>query len=248
MEFRWKCRLLDKGKKCPRKYKHVGRGCISCPEFDDEKLTYIPQTSLDDKELGRFMEDLIEYRGWLETMHGKRIRFEGSIDSIKPHLRMAIEGGRKRVFMDGYYVSFKGGYLGNDYFEDKIYLKINSGFLDRMKAAPGDSLEIDVIFTEERGRIILKNPRNADIKKNGGKGAVTPSRARVGRATGKVIDGSIVKCGECPYCSLIDIEDRSRSEAFYYRRYYCLRGVSDSDNCPVRIEEIIRTEKSRARF
>jgi hypothetical protein len=248
LEFLWKCHLLDKGKKCPRKYKHVGKACFSCKEFYDEKLTYTPKTELHGKALSRFMEDLVEFRGWLETMRGKKIRFAGTIDSVKPHLKMIIENSGKRVYMDGYYMSFKGGYLDNDYFDDKIYLKINSGFLDRNNAAPGDKLEADAIFTEERGRIILKNPRNTEIEKNGNKGVVTPSRARVGRATGRIIEGSVTRCGECHYCSLIDIEDRSRMEAVYYRRYYCLRGVSDSDNCPVRIEEIIKAEKKRVRF
>ena len=77
---------------------------------------------------------------------------------------------------------------------------------------------------------------------------MTPSRARVGRATGRIIEGSVVRCGECPYCSLMDIEDRGRKEAVHYRRYYCLRGVTNPDNCPVRIEEIVQTEKKKARF
>ena len=248
MEFLWRCRLLGKGKKCPRGYKHVGKGCFSCPEFYDEKLTFNPGSELNDKALNRFMEDLVEFRGWLETMRGRRIRFSGLVDSVKPHLRMTIESRGRRVRMDGYYAAFKGGYLDNDYFEDKIYLKLNTSFLERTEAAPGDRLELDAIFNEERGRIILVSPKNTEIERNGNRRALTPSRARVGRATGRIIEGSVVKCAECPYCSLMDIEDRGRRETVNFRRYYCLRGVSDSDNCPVRIEEIIREEKKKVRF
>jgi hypothetical protein len=114
--------------------------------------------------------------------------------------------------------------------------------------APGDSLEFDAMFMEDRGRIILKNPRNIDIERNGGAGCITSSRAQVARATGKIITGSIEKCADCYYCSLIDVEDRTRKETVRYRRFYCLRGISDSENCPARIEEIIQSEKKKIRF
>ena len=155
MEFLWRCRLLGKGKKCPRGYKHVGKGCFSCPEFYDEKLTFNPGSELNDKALNRFMEDLVEFRGWLETMRGRRIRFSGLVDSVKPHLRMTIESRGRRVRMDGYYAAFMGGYLDNDYFEDKIYLKLNTSFLERTEAAPGDREDNRGFGGEMRGMPLL---------------------------------------------------------------------------------------------
>jgi len=252
VEFLWKCHDLDKGKKCPKDFKHVGRGCFSCKKFYDEKMTYRPETDLDGKALKRFMDELLDYRGWLDGMRGKSTRFTGTIESVMPHLKMTIENGRNRVYMDGFYVSFKDGYFDNDFFDDKIYVRVNGRLLSRTEAAPGDELECDAIFAEERGRIILINPKNIEIEKNGGKGCITSSRAssraQVARATGKIIAGSIEKCKDCGYCSLIDIEDRSRRGITHYRRFYCLRGISDSENCPARIEEIIQIEKKKIRF
>jgi hypothetical protein len=248
VEFLWKCHELDKGKKCPKKYKHVGKGCFSCKKFYDEKCVYCPETELDEKELSRFMEELLEFRGWIESSRGSTVHFAGKIDTIMPHLKMTIENGSRRVAMDGFYISFDSGYFGNDYFDDKVYLRTNGRFLCRTELAPGDALEFDAMFTEDRGRIILKNPRNLEIERNGGKGCMTASRAQVARATGRIIVGSIEKCADCAYSSLIDVEDRTRKETTYYRRFYCLRGISNSENCPARIEEIIQSEKKKIRF
>jgi hypothetical protein len=248
VEFLWKCHDLDKGKKCPKKYKHVGKGCFSCKKFYDEKLVYLPETDLDEKALRRFMDELLEFRGWIEGRRRRTVHFAGNINSIMPHLKMTIENGGKRVAMDGFYVSFDNGYFGNDYFDDKVYLRTNGRFLYRTESAPGDGLEFDAMFTEDRGRIILKNPRNIEIERNGGTRCMTGSRAQVGRATGKIITGSIEKCAYCVYCSLIDVEDRTRKETARYRRFFCLRGISDSENCPARIEEIILSEKKKIRF
>lgn len=248
MEFAWKCHDLDKGKKCPKKYKHVGKGCFSCKKFYDEKYVYRPETDFDEKDLSRFMEELLEFRGWIDSRRGRTVRFAGEIDSVKPHLRMTIENGSRRVAMDGFYVSFDNGYFGNDYFDDKVYLRINGRFLCRTELSPGDGLEFDAMFSEDRGRIILKNPRNLEIAGNGGTRSITASRAQVARATGKIIAGSVEKCTDCVYCSLIDVEDRSRKETTRYRRFFCLRGISNSENCPARIEEIIRSEKKKIRF
>jgi len=248
VEFLWKCRELDKGKKCPKKYKHVGKGCFSCKKFYDEKFVYRPETDLGEKEMRRFNEEFLEFRGWIEGRRGRTVRFAGKIGSLLPHLKMTIENGSSRVIMDGLYVSFDNGYFDNDYFDDKIYLRINGRFLCRTELTPGDGMEFDAMFTEDRGRIILKNPRNLEIERNGGTGCITMSRAQVARATGKIITGSIEHCSGCLYRSLIDVEDRSRKEIIRYRRYYCLRGITDSENCPARIEEIIESEKRKIRF
>jgi len=250
VEFLWRCHNFEKGKKCPKNYKHVGRGCSSCKKFHDEKMHYEPTTNLNENELRRFLDDLKEYRGWLEDMANKRTRFSGVLDSITPHLMMTIENGRNSVVMDGFYASFRDSYFNNDHFEDNIYMRLSGNFLSKTKLAPGDEFESDAVFTEDRGRIIMRSPRNIDIERNGENGNISPARARIARATGKIIQGPIEKCKTCEYCSLIDIEDRSRRKTVRYRRFYCLRGITDSENCVVRLEENYNQRKniSRPRF
>lgn len=236
VEFLWRCRQFDKGHKCPKKYKHVGRGCSSCRYYYDIKNCHTPQTKFDPKQLKEFIRDLREYEGWLESMNGKTVRFSGTIESIRPHLSMKIGPGGRHLRMGDYFVSFSNGYLGTDLFDDRLYLKITSGFLRRKELAPGDEIECDVVFAVDKGRVIFGNPRRIDLVKNGGKQTLTPSNALVGRATGKIITGSISFCEDCPYCCLIDIEDETRVKPAFYRRFYCLRGINDPEYCPVRLK------------
>jgi hypothetical protein len=195
-----------------------------------------------------FIDDLREYESWVESMNGRSVRFSGITGSIEPHYRMKINPRNSNVIMDGYYVAFDKGYIGNDLFDDRIYLRISEKSLIRTQIAPGDETEFEAVFTPDRGRIILRNPRRLEITKNGGRPALTPSRARVGRATGRIITGSITHCRNCPYCSLLDIEDISRQQPSYYRRFYCLRGVTDSEICPVRLEKFLPSRDDPGRF
>lgn len=248
VEFLWRCREFEKGRKCPRNFKHVGRNCFSCKQYHELKLCYAPETELDGSALRDFIDDLREYESWVESMNGRSVRFSGITGSIEPHYRMKINPRNSNVIMDGYYVAFDKGYIGNDLFDDRIYLRISEKRLINTQIAPGDEMEFEAVFTPDRGRIILRSPRRLEITKNGGRPALTPSRARVGRATGKIITGSITHCRNCPYCSLLDIEDISRQQPSYYRRFFCLRGVTDSENCPVRLEKFLPSRDGPGRF
>ncbi len=252
VEFLWRCNKFENGRKCPKNYKHVGRGCSSCKDFRDDKIHYEPTAAKNENELKRFIDQLNEFRGWLENMSDKRVRFSGVVESVKAHLAMIVENNKKTVMMDGFYASFLSGYFNNEKFDDKVYLRLSGKLLSKLKLAPGDEIESDVVFTEERGRIILRNPRNVEIERNGGTPIISQSRAHVGRATGKIINGAIVNCKSCEYCSLIDIEDRSRRKTIRYRRFYCLRGITETDNCPVRLGEMLESETKasvkKARF
>jgi hypothetical protein len=239
VEFQWRCRAFEKGQACPRGFKHVGRGCFSCKKYHENKLTYSPETDLTSDELAEFIDDLKQYQGWLEGLDGKLIDFAGTVDTVAPHLEMAIEGNRSSVYMDGFYASFTDGFIGKEHFDDRLYLKISGNYFERSNLSGGDHIELKAYFTESRGRIILLKPKSIELTKNGGQPDLNISRALVGRATGKIITGPIESCQRCSFVSLLDIEDNSRKETALYRRFYCLRGVQDSENCPVRLEKLI---------
>jgi hypothetical protein len=194
---------------------------------------------MEGSRLDNFIRDLREYEGWLREMNGKIVRFSGAVRDIRPHLAMRIGRRGRDIRMNGFFAAFDRGYLGNDLFDDRIYMRITEGFLKRTGLAPGDEIECDVLFSEDRGRIILRNPRRLELTRNGGRQAITPSRALVGRATGRIIDGSVESCKNCHYCCLVDIEDDSKSKPSRYRRFYCLRGITDPEHCPVRLENLI---------
>lgn len=239
VEFLWRCRTLEKGHPCPRKFKHVGRGCFSCKEYHEDKLIYAPETSLAEDEIKEFIDELHQYEGWLESMEGKTIEFSGTVDAITPHFQMRMEERKSAVTMDGFYVSFAKGYIGRDLFDDRIYLKMSGNLLVKTRLAPDAKIDCRAIFSSSRGRIILRNPRQIEIQENGSRRHINVSRALVGRATGKIIRGPITDCADCPYISLVDVEDARRHQAVFYRRFYCLRGVEDSENCPVRLSQLL---------
>ena len=256
VEFLWRCHQLEKGHPCPRKYKHVGRGCASCKYYHEDKLTYSPESPLEKEEIAEFVDELREYQGWLEGMsagscgQGKVVEFSGKIDGIAPHLEMHLDERGNHVSMDGFYLAFERGHIGQDLFDDRLYMKIFGNLLERYDFAPGDHIECRAVFTETRGRIILQKPSRIEHTRNGGKRHVNVSRALVGRATGKIIStGSCGQspadlCNSCPYMSLIDVEDVRRRKPVYYRRYYCLRGLTDPETCPVRLGEILEQSHS----
>ncbi len=239
VEFLWRCHQLEKGHPCPRKYKHVGRGCASCKHYHEDKLNYWPEASLDQRELAEFIDEIRQYQGWLEEMNGKTVEFSGEIDGIAPHLEMRRDEHGDHVSLDGFYISFESGHLGTDLFDDRLYMKIFGNSLERYDFAPGDHLECRAIFTETRGRIILQKPSRIENTPNGASRQVNVSRALVGRATGKIIQAPAEICENCPYLSLIDIEDARRRVPVYYRRYYCLRGLTDPVTCPVRLGALL---------
>ena len=235
VEFSWRCLLFDKGHKCPRKFKHVGRPCFSCKQYYEIKNCYAPVSRLDEVGMRDFIDAFHEYDGWLEGMQGKTIGFSGIVESIRPHLTMKIGRQGNSIRMDDYFISFGEGHLGNDLFDDRIYLRISGGFLSRAEPAPGDEIECDAIFGIDKGRIILRNPRRIDHYRKGGESHLTPSKALVGRSTGKIITGSVSFCRDCPFCCLMDIEDDRRQKQSFYRRFYCLRGIIDPEHCPARL-------------
>ncbi len=252
VEFLWRCRTFEKGQACPRGFKHVGRGCFSCKQYHEDKVTFSPETTLQNGGLPIFIDRLREYQGWLSEMDGKLIEFVGTAESIMPHLAMYVESNRYSVEMDGFYASFAEGHIGRDTFADRLYLKLSTSQVERHRIAPGDRVECEAYFTESRGRIILRKPRKIEVARCGGRADISFSRALVGRATGKIIAGDIEYCTGCPFVSLVDIENNNRRTPTFYRRFYCLRGVDDSENCPVRLSGLLpppdKAENSPKRF
>lgn len=241
LEFKWRCRRFEKGRKCPRGFSHVGRNCFSCKDYHESKLQYVPECCLDEIPLREFIERMREFEGWIEDQNGRLLRFSGTIESIRPGLKVRLESGVSKVSLDGFFVSFSCGYLNNDLFDDRIYMRIPRGLLSRMPLTGGDELECDTIFTHQRGRIVLTNPRRIELSRNGGKPTLNISRALVGRATGRIIRDSVEHCRECPFCALADVEDQTRAKTSRYRRFFCLRGITDAENCPVRLEGYMAT-------
>ena len=244
VEFIWRCGSFEKGQACHRGFQHVGRECFSCKQYHETKVDYAPEVTLENNKLKEFLDSYREFRGWIEDMRGKLVEFSGTIDSIAPHLEMYIEPKRSSIELDGFYLAFAEGNFRGYHFTSRLYLKMSASALERLKPAHGDSIECEAFFSESRGRVIMLRPRKIEMIKNGNHANLNLSRALVGRATGKVIIGPVIKCRGCPYLSLMDIEDTRRKNSARYRRYYCLRGIEDSETCPIRLAGLLEEQSS----
>jgi len=243
VEFLWRCNVAIKGKKCPRDYKHVGRNCFSCKYYYDEKICRIPEALIDDAALKQFFYDLDEYEFWLTAVLGRRVDFSGKIASVFPSLKKIIDDGKSSMRMNGFLIKFASGHIGEDFFDDTIYLKIGAGFLSRWEPAPDDEIECTAILNNDRGRVVLAQPRRIEINRGGGSPIIDYSKALVGKTTGAIVKDNIIHCHNCPYGAILDIEEISPKQNSY-RRFYCLRGIEYSKDCLVRLDRILQDYKN----
>ena len=130
--FNWRCRLLNKGQTCPKKFKHVGRACFNCREFYDEKEIFKPELLIAEKEYEGFLRSMHSFEDWLESVRGKEIDFSGTVHSLKPGFYRKAYAPERQISFDGFLLHFSGGYINLDYFDDAVYAKIGSRSEERL--------------------------------------------------------------------------------------------------------------------
>ena len=100
--FYWKCKKLNKGETCPKRYQHVGKKCFGCKEFYDEKITNQLKINADNGKWQQFQEDYQNFEDWLESIRGKTLPIFGEIDSVKPHLIKKSTSPKGRLQLKGF--------------------------------------------------------------------------------------------------------------------------------------------------
>ncbi len=235
VEFLWRCNVGVRGKKCPRGYKHVGRNCFSCKYYYEEKICRIPESLVDDQTLAQFFKDLDDYEFWLWMVCGRKVEFSGKVASVYPSLLKTVDNDKSFIKMSGFLITFDCGYIGDDLFDDTIYLQTSAHFLSKWQPAPGDELDFEATLNNDRGRIVLTKPSRVEIARCGAQPIINYSKALVGRATGIIVSDDTRLCRNCPYGALLDVEE-IRPKQSQYRRFYCLQGVEFSKDCLVRLE------------
>ena len=233
--FNWRCRLLNKGKTCPKKIKHVGRNCFNCKEFYDEKEIFKPELLVPGSDYKNFIESLNSFEDWVEAVRGREIDFSGTINSLKPSFFKKADAPEKQVSFDGFLMNFKGGYINLDYFDDLIYAKTNSAVQHRLKLCKGDKLNFRAQVKEERGRIVLVRIRGIDIEEKAADDIWTESRAQLAKRTGTIIPRHYDKCLNCDKGSLLDIITDAKKQ----RMLLCLEGIKDPDYCIYSVSKLL---------
>lgn len=229
--FKWKCRLLNKGNSCHKKFTHVGRQCFSCKNFFDEKVINKPRLLLPQQEYLKFREELREFESWLQRVLNNRVDFLGTVDSVKPHFLMSVNNSRRNISFKGFFLTFREGFFHTTPFNDLIYLHIPPHWQSKYRFCREDQLEFQAYVTLNKGRIILKKVRQLEIVSKNDDEYWTESQAMVARSAGSLFDDQHEKCLACEKGALLDTYEERKGRSIGYRKLFCLEGMADPGLC-----------------
>jgi hypothetical protein len=227
--------MLNKGKTCSRKFKHVGRLCFNCKEFYDEKEIFKPELLLSHDDYQNFLKDLATYEDWLEEIGSREVEFSGTINSVKPSFRNNNNQKKNQLSFDGFLTNFKGGFINLDYFDDFVYAKVSSRMQQRFKFCKGDKLTFYARIREQRGRILLCRLNRIEIEEKADSEIWTESKAHLANKTGTIISKQYEKCLNCDKGALIDTSSDPRRQ----RMLLCLEGIKDPRHCIYTISRLL---------
>lgn len=238
--FYWKCKKINKGESCHKKYNHVGRKCFGCKEFYDDKVTNHLKTNIDNSEWQKFREDFAEFEEWLESVRGKTLAIYGEINNVKPHFtkRASVNNGLE---LKGFILTFKECYIDRTFFEDYTFARINSNMFQRYRFSPGDKLDFLATVNEDRGRILFYKLKRIEFDKHQENTAWDRSKINVALSTAAVLSKQFEKCQYCPHGILVDIRDDFENLS-KSREMFCLAGITDVNACVMPVLEKISAD------
>ena len=236
--FLWKCRhpLGEKG--CSQGFRHVGRMCLSCPHFYDEKVVRYPRLLLPSREYHRFLGDLRSFEGWLQEVMGREVSVWGVINSVKPHFKEVIHPRGSHVAFQGFLLNFRESYLNLVQWEDLCYATIGKGLQALRRFRRKDQVSFRATLRMDRGRLILHRLRAIEREAQGEGEFWTESKALLAQRLGKSFSGQPERCLACERGALLDVmEDWNDDQGGRRdRRLFCLEGISDPDLCSFHAE------------
>ena len=240
--FNWRCRKLNKGLSCPRKFKHVGRKCFGCKEFYDEKVINRPEVVLSDEEFSQFMRDLGEFETWLSGLKGTEVNLSGTINSVKPRMKHIIQGKRGRIELNGFVLIFRDAFIDLTKFEDFSYLTISKSLQAKYRFSKGDKLDLFARVSLDRGRLIFGRPNRIEIDERGEGEAWSWDKALVAARTATHIPYQLEKCVACDRGCLLDTVERTNAGERHKRQLFCLQGIKDPYHCIYDVAKTIDVE------
>ena len=229
--FNWRCRKLNKGRSCPRKFKHVGRKCFGCKEFYDEKVINRPEVVLSDEEFSIFMRDLREFETWLNGLKGIEVNLSGTIYSVKPKMRQVIQGKRSHIELNGFALIFREVFIDLVRFKDLCYVTASKGLQAKYRFSKGDKVDLYARLSVDRGRLILKRPNRIEIDERGEGKTWSWDKALVAARTASPIPYQLERCFACDKGCLLDTIERTNAGERHKRQLFCLEGIKDPQHC-----------------
>jgi hypothetical protein len=233
--FRWKCKELEKRKKCFRGLTHVGKNCFGCKYFDEEKMTRTlsPSAGID---LENALESIYDFEEWLRDYENKEMICLGKINSVKPRIVKSVYpsngASKEHTRLLGYLICFEYCYIGRTLLEDVSFAIVGCDFQKRLRFCAGDEIEFRGAFTEQEGRMIFQQLRQIDFKHKTDTADIwNDSRSLIVKHTGNMLARQADKCVDCDQGLLIDVHEFQNGAESVYHRIFCLQGMKSASLC-----------------
>ncbi|MCX8044321.1 MAG: hypothetical protein N3B18_09375 [Desulfobacterota bacterium] len=239
--FKWHCRKLENGKRCHRKFKHVGKACTSCPHFYDVKVIKRPEVMMGEQEFNHFMKELKAFESWIHERNGKLVSCLGTVNSVKPRYSLIQTRKKLSITFDGYLLNFHDSCIDKDIFHDILYVPITHFQQKRWRFARGDSLHFVGTFSVRHGLIIIEHIRSIEVLQRGEPCSWTDCKARIAQRTGSLLPFQFVQCYSCDKGVLIHVKSDEHQRGSR-RRMLCLEGIADPRWCWYRTEKLIQCD------
>ncbi len=228
--FRWRCRRLEKGKACKRKFTHVGRLCRGCREYEEEKIHQQPRLLLTEGQWLDFRRALLEFEDWFDQTVGRELEITGEVADVKPSFVREVDAG-SRIRFRGFLLVLREAYLGRTRFDSPVYLRVSRSAQERHGFRGGDVIECHGTVREDRGRVVIDRVRRVEVLSRGQGRLWTAAEGLVARRTATAFRRQPEQCLLCAEGTLLDVHQETAAGIRRYRRLLCLEGMPEPEVC-----------------
>lgn len=243
INFIWRCRLLNKGHACPKKYNHVGRKCFSCKEYYEEKFCQQPKLKVSEEEYREFLREKEDFDHWISQHRGQDVEIDTKIAAINPSLIMTNGGKKPRFRFNGWILVFDNLHVNYDLFDDTAFAWISPKTQENFLFGRGASFEATARFNFEHGRLIFNRIRRFEIKSPGIEDPPDINEIMVATQTASRFPVQTEKCIHCPEGVLVDNVDYKKTRNGRRRNLVCLKGVKNPSECIYHLTAILDSDK-----
>ena len=228
--YQWRCRMFNKGKKCPKGFHHVGKKCFSCKEYYDIKVMNVPRFVLPKEKEREFYDELERFEFWAQSKSGKEVGVSATVLAVKPWLTRIDHHHRTTLRFRGFLLVLQNALIDFQRFDDHLYLTVSTNVQNKHRFVPEDEVDFHATFTVDRGRIILKKVNRIEFGIRGDSKSLTSSEVWLSRMTGSTLPYQAEGCMACDQGVLIDVE-KGEEGSRRSRELFCLMGEENPALC-----------------
>jgi len=243
INFVWRCRLLNKGHACPKKYTHVGKKCFSCKQFYEDKYIQQPRLLVSPQDFQNYLREKEDFDHWISQHEGRSVQIDARVTGIKPDLVAYIHRGRRNFRPDGWILVFDKVYINYDLFDDAAFAWISIKAQEKLAFSAGQRFEARARFTFQRGRLIFRRLHNIEITEQGESPAPDLNEILVAAETATEFPVQPDKCIGCPEGILVEKGIPQNIRNAPRRSLVCLRGQNNPADCIRHLEPLLKSTK-----